>query len=253
MAEVIYINTEEDDKGSHNKFWSYDINGGTVIYKWGRVGRTPQSKAKSYSEGDHQKLIQEKLKKGYKPSSKEKLKDEVATAQEMGTQYKIKSIQFVRRDAPNSLTLHRLDRYDPKHHVLVEIINSWKKNITRLLLSKDETLEVVGGVTQVGDRIGINQVTTPYGASHSFATAVRSYLKRLSAAVTAVVKKVAFAALGRNLFGDDEEENADAMSANADAIGASSSYAEAISSIDSSGVDSSVISTFASMGRALEF
>jgi predicted DNA-binding WGR domain protein len=249
MAEVIYINTEEDDKGSHNKFWSYDINGGTVTYKWGRVGRTPQSKVKSYSDRDHQKLIQEKLGKGYKPSSQQKLKDEVATAQELGTQYKIKTIKFVRRQDATSNTLHRLDRYDPKHHVLVEIINSWKKSVTRLLLSKDETLEVIGGVTEAGEMIGVNGLVQPMGAAHSFAGAVRNYLKRLSQAVTAIVKKVSFAALGRSLFDDD----ADDAEQNAGTISASPSYLEAIASIDSSGVDSSVISTFASMGRALEF
>jgi len=247
MAEVIYINTEEDDKGSHNKFWSYDIDGGTVTYRWGRVGRTAQSKVKSYSDRDLQKLIQEKIGKGYVASSQQKLKDEVATAQEMGTQYKIQSIRFVRRESAASLSLHRLDRYDPKHHVLVEIINSWKKNVTRLLLSKDETLEVVGGITEVGDRIGINQVVAPMGQAHTFASAVRNLLKRLSAAVTAIVKKVSFAALGRNLFGEDDAEE------NAETISVSPSYLEEIASLDSSGVDSSVISTFASMGRALEF
>jgi predicted DNA-binding WGR domain protein len=246
-VEVIYINTEEDDKGSHNKFWSYEIDGSSVIYRWGRVGRTPQSKTKSYSDRDLQKLIQEKIGKGYVASSQQKLKDEVATAQEMGTQYKIKKIQFVRRQDAKSLTLHRLDRYDPNHHVLVEIINSWKKNVTRLLLSKNETLEVIGGITEAGDQIGINRVEAPSGAAHTFASAVRNLLKRLSQAVTAIVKKVSFAALGRSLFDEDDAEE------NAVAISASPSYLEEISKIDSAGVDSSVISTFASMGRALEF
>jgi predicted DNA-binding WGR domain protein len=247
VAEVIYLNSEEDEKGSHNKFWSYEIDGGSIIYRWGRVGRTPQSKTKAYSERDLQKLIGEKIGKGYQAATKEKLKDEVATAQEMGTQYKIKKIQWVRRQDATSLTLHRLDRYDPKHHVLVEIINSWKKDVTRLLLSKEQTLEIVGGITEVGEQIGINQVTTPMGQGHAFAAAIRNRLKRLSETVTAIIKKVSFAALGRNLFGEEDAEES------AGTISSSPSYLEEMAKVDTAGFDTSVISTFASMGRALEF
>lgn len=246
MAEVIYINTEEDEKGSHNKFWSYEITGATVVYRWGRVGRTPQSKSKPYNDRDLQKLIQEKINKGYQPSTAQKLKDEVTTAQEMGTQYKIKKLQWVRR-LPNSLTLEKLDKYDPKYHVLVEVIDSWKKNVTRLLLSKDDTLEIVGGVTEVGSIIGINKVNPPTGQGFAFAQAVRNVLKRLSAAVTAIVQKVSFAALGRNLFDDDDAE------AELATVSATPSYLDEIAKLDAGGVDSSVLSTFASMGRALEF
>lgn len=250
MAEVIYINTEEDEKGSHNKFWSYEIIGSEVTYRWGRVGQKSLGKPKPYDERAHQKLIQEKIKKGYKLASKEKLKAEVETAHELGTRYKIKSCKFARREAKvtgGQETLHRLDRYDPNHYVVVEVINSWQKSITRLLLSKTETFEIIGGVTEFGDKIGVNRVETPTGQAHSFANAVRNYLKRLSQTVTAIVKKVSFAALGRNLFGDDDAEE------NAVAISSSPSYLDEIAKIDSAGVDTSVISTFASMGRALEF
>ena len=249
MAEVIYLNSEEDEKGSHNKFWSYEIDGGSIIYRWGRVGRTPQSKTKVYSERDLQKLISEKIGKGYQAATQEKLKDEVTSAQEMGTSYKINKIQWVRRADAASLTFHRLDRYDPKHYVLVEIVNSYRKNVgaTRLLLSKDETLEIVGGTTEVGDVLGVNQVTAPMGQAHTFASAIRNRLKKLSEAVTAIVKKVSFAALGRNLFGEEDAEESVGV------ISSSPSYLEEMSKVDTAGFDTSVISTFASMGRALEF
>jgi len=234
----ILINSE----GAHNKFWRYETSGNSVTVEWGRVGLAGDEQVKKFDNPtEMQKFIdkkmREKIRKGYAEVTKEKLKNETKTAQELGTQHKISRLLFVDQRGNNQL--HQISNYDPKRYVYVEILNSWKKTITRLLLSKTNSYEISGGVTESDETITYGE---KHATSSDFVKGIRNVLRRLSEQVIEVTKTVQFAAVGaRNLFGDDtENEGSDDMAA-------------ALQSIDTSGVDTQVVLTFAAMGaRALE-
>lgn len=238
MAEVIYIN----NGAQHNKFWSHNINGKEVHVKWGRIGGSSDEQIKTFSsDAEVQKFISKKIrekeKKGYKKETKEKLKKEVKTANALGHQNKIKRMLWVSK---NNKTLAQIDNYDPNQYVYVEILNSWTKKMTRLLLSKDSNWMVEGGISESGRNIGCNELTK-LGYS-AFAESVRTILKELAEVVAEALKTVKFAASGvQNLF-DDEDFTQPA-----------SELTEALAGINTSGFDDSVVHTFAAMGaRSLE-
>lgn len=237
MAEVIYLCSEEH----HNKYWSYSINGTSVTIKWGRVGGKGTSQVKNFnSDYDLQQFIADKIEekegKGYKAASQQKLKEEVSTAKTLGLQNKIHRMLWMSRKGND---LAQLDAYDPKQFVYVEVLNSWSKEMTRLLLAKDETWMVAGGISEYERNISVNGMNH-LDPSHAFSRAVRDILKRMSQVVAEVMKTVKFAAVGsRSLFDDSVVEAPDVQMA--------------LSQIDSSGFEKSVISKFASMGsRMLE-
>ena len=238
MAETIYINSESQ----HNKFWSYEIDGNKALIKWGRIGGSSQAQTKSFSSSSEvmafvNKKVREKERKGYKKESKEKLKKETKTARALGHQNKIKRMLWVSRDG-NRLT--QIDAYDPGQYVYVEILNSWSKEMTRLVLSKENTWMITGGISESNRSIGCNNMTK-LGYS-AFASAVRTVLKEMAEVIAAALKTVKFGAGGvRNLF-DDEDFTQHAAELN-----------EALAEIDTSAFDASVVSTFAAMGaRSLE-
>jgi len=58
-------------EGKSSKFWEIDIEGRTVTTRWGRIGTAGQSATKSFpsppaAQVEHDKLVAEKLKKGYR-------------------------------------------------------------------------------------------------------------------------------------------------------------------------------------------
>jgi len=241
MSEVIYINNENQS----NKFWSYSVSGTTVTCKWGRVGNEPDKVVKKFSSSYEvdkfvNQKIKEKEKKGYKLVSKEKLEEEKTTAKELGTRNKIKTMLFCSKNG-NKIT--ELNAYDPGQYVYVEVLDSWSKSMTRLLLSKNESwmIDSDSTIVKTGRTISANSLSA-IGSNDTFVVAVRNVLKRMSAQVVQVLKSIKFAALGaRNLFDDDEETTP------------VPEVSAALSTIDSSGFDQSVINKFASMGaRALD-
>jgi predicted DNA-binding WGR domain protein len=232
-----YINNEEQ----HNKFWEYTQDGLTIHYKWGRIGGNIRTLSKKYgSHGELEKALATKIrskeKKKYKQKTKKELKQEVQTAKLLGPRFKISRMQFVSQKG-NKLT--RISNYDPKKYVYVEILNSWKKTITRLLLSKTESFELVGGVSESNRTITYGRKATP---DMNFVAGVRSVLRRLSEQLVEVIKTIKFAAVGaRKLFDDDDDTNP------------TQEFALALAQVDTAGIDSKVISNFASMGaRVLE-
>ena len=239
MAEVIYVCNIDKS----NKFWSYEIrNNNEVHIKWGRIGGSADEQIKSFgSSSELQKFIdkkvKEKEKKGYRPETKEKLKRETKTAQALGHQNKIKKMLWVSRDENR---LEQLDNYDPNQYVYVEILNSWSKEVTRLLLSKGKTWMAKDGVTEFNRSI-ICSSLVELGYS-VFAEAVRAVLKDMAEVIAEALKTVKFAASGvRNLF-DDE-----------DFTQPNNELSAALASVDMSGFDSSVVHKFAAMGsRSLE-
>ncbi|MCE7869947.1 DUF4132 domain-containing protein [bacterium CPR1] len=60
----------EFSEGSSNKFWEIDLQGDSLVVRWGKIGTAGQSQTKSFasearSQLEHDKLIAEKLGKGY--------------------------------------------------------------------------------------------------------------------------------------------------------------------------------------------
>ncbi len=227
----------------HNKLWRYTINGLSVTTEYGRVGQSLKATTKAFGSATERDRfvatkIREKEKKGYVLATQEKVKQEQTTAKQLGTQYKISRMLFV---SQKGTKLTQITNYDPKKFVYVEILNSWKKTITRLLLSKTQSFEITGGVSETNRTITYGSKTL---TNSSFITAVRGVLRRLSEQVVEVIKTVKFAAVGaRNLF-DDDNDSPEAVNA----------FASILSQVDSAGVDTKVVSRFASMGaRVLEF
>lgn len=207
MAEVIYI----CKTAQHNKFWSYEIQSDpsyTVLVRWGRLGLDGQSQTQSFSSRAAMQAfidskIKEKVKKGYAQSTKEEHKKEEETAKKLGWQYKISRLLFVEKRA-GDLELKQLSSYDPNKHIYVEILNSWTKEVTHLVLNKTEAFTIK-------DVIEVDK-TIQYGSTNDwtvsqFVSAVRDILRSLAAKVVAATVK--FAAMGaRKLdLGDDEEDS----------------------------------------------
>lgn len=227
----------------HNKLWRYTVNNLSVTTEFGRVGQSLRATTKSFGsliERDRfiAQKIREKERKGYVLATSKKVKEETQTAQQLGTQYKISRMLFVSQKGNK---LSRITNYDPKKFVYVEVLNSWKKTITRLLLSKTQSFEITGGVSENGRTITYGTKTL---TSSSFIAGVRGVLRRLSEQVVELVKTVKFAAAGaRKLFDDDGEPSAAAAPA----------FASILSQVDHAGVDDKIVSKFASMGaRVLE-
>jgi len=241
VAATTYICNDEQ----HNKFWSFEVNGTTVEIKWGRIGLDERGQTKSFaSDAAMQKFInskvKEKIDKGYKEVTSQKLKEETKTAHTLGPTNKIYRMLWVSKKN-NDLT--QITKYDPKKYVYVEIQDSWRKHITRLLLAKQGSWELDDGITEFGQTISINGMTE-LSEDHAFAKAVRNVLKKMAEAVAEVFKTVKFAAVGiRNL--SDDEDNTDFQQ--------EPSFQAALAKIDASGFEPGVISKFASMGvRVLE-
>ena len=60
----------EFNEGSSNKFWQIELTGDSFTVTWGRVGTNGQTQTKSFdsatkAETEHDKLVKEKIKKGY--------------------------------------------------------------------------------------------------------------------------------------------------------------------------------------------
>lgn len=238
MSKVTYHCAEDQ----HNKFWEYEITGNSVWVHWGRVGGTEDEQTKSFSSSYEvtefiTKKVREKVKKGYKQVTQQAIKKEVKTAQAIGAQNKISKMLWVSR---KDNLLSKIDAYDPKQYVYVEVMNSWSKKVTRLLLQKETTWMVNGeSISEMGRDISVGGLTK-LGYS-GFAEAVRSVLKEMAEVVSAALQTVKFGAAGvRDLFGDGTAPVA-------------KEYQDALASIDTANFDMSVINRFASLGaRTLE-
>jgi predicted DNA-binding WGR domain protein len=229
MPPTIYINNEEQ----HNKFWQYEVNGNTVNIEYGRIGGTSQTQTKQFNSSSEvqefiDKKVREKEKKKYKLSSQDGLNQETKTANTLGTQHKIKRMLWVSMAGD---TLTEISKYDPNQYVYVEILNSWSKKLTRLILSQDDTYMVTGPISESGQNI--NYSTKQKLGFSSFATAVRQILNDMSLTVAEVLKTVKFAAGGvRNLF--DDEDSAESINL--------------YEKVNTSSFDRQVVSKFAAMG-----
>lgn len=203
----------KDDKSSGgsgkaaNKFWGYEKQGNNVLVKWGRVGLAGQSKTHNLGSKSEQdrfiaKKTREKERKGYALSDEKEQKKEAKIAGLLGHQNKIGRMEFVDKKGKK---LRRIANYDPKRYVYVEVMNSWKKTVTRLLLSKDESHEIIG-VAEADRVIEYVEIRTP---NMSFVRGVREALKELARKVAEVAVKFAAVGVRKLSLGDDEDEDDD--------------------------------------------
>ncbi len=186
--------------------------------------------------------IREKEKKFYKKSNSNQLNEENNLAQLIGIQNKISRILWVDKTRKNDEFV-QLDEYDPNKYIYVEVINSWTKEITRLLLSRDNSYKINSGITEYNRKIHLNSNLRNISSTNSFVLAVRQLLMNISKSIQDVIKTVKFGAVGiRNLF--DEDSNDSALAKEVD---------EKLESIQTSAIDIGVMHKFAAMGsRSLE-
>ena len=233
-------------QNASNKFWKYTIlPNNTIQCVWGRLGQDSEEfgEAKSsrrltkgfgsrYSaEAFVEKKLREKTnKKGYVEKTKKEVKQEQKTAEKLGFRNKIKRMLWVRKSGKK---LKTLKQYDPNQWVYVEILDSWSKAITRLLLSKSES-HVLTGVAEDGNTITYARDTF---ANNTFASAVRDVLRQLAKAVQKVVT-IKLADMGiRDLGLTDEPVNFSA-----------SDFEEITEAIGDASAESGVICTLAALG-----
>ncbi len=199
--------------GNSNKMWKYTfLPNSAARIEWGRIGLEGQEQIKEFGsdwERDRaiQKLVGEKLRKGYEESSEQDLRAEVKTAQTIGHKNKIARLEWV---SLKGRIMSVLSDYDPSKYVYVEVMDSWSREVTRLLISKKETWEITGGVTESDRRITFGDRGGVFGDKIRFVEAVREKLKAMAVQVSAAISTITFAAIGkRNLFDDDGGETAD--------------------------------------------
>lgn len=214
----------------HNKIWQYTVNGDSVEITFGRVGghMTVQSKSfgSSYArDAFTSKKVSEKIGKGYKLVDDEKLQKEVALANDMGTtKYKINDMKWVSKDKNK---LNELDKYDPAHFVLIEILDSWSKDTFQLLLSKTESFRVSGTMSNFSLQ----------AADGNIASAIRKYIKSLFEEIKkAVVAKVGIGAR-RLQIGDN------------DAVSVGVVDMISVDEIEVGGANKAVLSKFLGLGK----
>lgn len=227
-----------------NKFWGYTVNNKEVFVKWGRMGIDNFCSKNYYFDNSYDrdefinKKVSEKLKKGYKKVNDTKLKDESNLAKILGNRNKIKRILWVRK---NGNKLEELPNYNHNEYIYVEILDSYKKNISRFILNQNDSWEIYDSIIEQ------NGVIT-YGSMgkvdifNKFVRGIREVLKKLSLEIVEIISARQFGTIGkRNLFGFETEKNN--SNKNEDI------FENAIKNIDTSMVDDSVISKFASLGK----
>lgn len=232
-------------KKQHNKFWRYEVEGLFVDISWGRIGGKEQSQRKRFSstfalENFLSKKIKGKESKGYRLVDEKKLEQEEKTAKTLGTQYKIKQMKFVHKKGKR---FSFIDSYDPNHHVYVQVLNSWSKDVTHLLLKSGGKAVILNGGVEVSSKgLTVGTVRSVRVKEEAFVEAVKGILERLSDKVVVAVKKFSFASVGARKLDDDftDENNL------------SYDLEEVIKEVSDSSVEEQVVAQFAGMGRKLE-
>ena len=117
--------------GNSNKMWKYTfLPNSAARIEWGRIGLEGQEQIKEFGsdwERDRaiQKLVGEKLRKGYEESSEQDLRAEVKTAQTIGHKNQIARLEWV---SLKGRIMSVLSDYDPSKYVYVEVMDSWSRS-----------------------------------------------------------------------------------------------------------------------------
>lgn len=231
----LYINTEDH----HNKFWGYEIindDPPTVETSHGRIGRATTTNTKSFdTSAKLQKFIdtkvREKERKGYKLSDEKQLDKQVKVAELLGTENKIRRIEYVN---VKGNTLGILGNYDPKKAIYVEVQDSWSKRVSRMLLQEGND-KVLEGVTELDRKIIVGDFIDAYDKGQF--RKVREALRLLSEQVVKIVTRK-LASLGSrklNLGGVQQAQSVDTT--------------EVFEELDSSAVSQQVVGKVAALGK----
>jgi len=105
-------------KKTHNKWWTYEVDGNTVTTKYGRIGQKGQARSKTFPDSwDRDKFISsktwEKTGKGYESVSKEKFDLLTLQAEIMGSGNKIEEMAVVLQDGELFCKVPNQAAYDP--------------------------------------------------------------------------------------------------------------------------------------------
>ena len=74
-------------RGTSNKFWQIEVSGLSIVTRWGRIGAAGQSKTKRFKSAplaktEHDRLVAEKIRKGYRAVHAKALAKRLAGATE---------------------------------------------------------------------------------------------------------------------------------------------------------------------------
>jgi len=242
----------------HNKFWEYDISGLTVTIKWGRIGGGTEQQVKTFDSASElndfvAKKMREKMKKGYVETTSEELREDVKVAETMGFRYKISKLQFVKvsdasletvstdlvtgikhvgslHDGDVKLTF--LPAYDPKQYIYAQVLDSWSKEVTTLLLNKVTSCVFDQRITHEAYVVGTRRWALPssFAKQNALVAGVRLAIKKLTAAVVETYQRLQLGVMGARVLDDSQfAENLD-MQELANSTGATN---EAVSSFAS--------------------
>ncbi len=187
----------------------------SIEKKWARIGaKKPREdtkafgsryRADAYIEGE----VRKKLQKGYVEENQETLAEEADVAQTIGTRWKIDRVEFLaqawNRDDPNirgGMPLSIGDTYLPACGVYVELLESWSKERSYLIIDKDQALAFRNGLVS-GQEVHLSGFTWP---ASQFVSGVRKMVQNVYKAVEEVV--VRFGAVGVRVLELDGIESA---------------------------------------------
>ena len=235
---VTYLQQEEQ----HNKVWEYDVSsdGREVTVRWGRIGGNIRTQVKSFGSGSAvqdfiSKKVREKLRKEYKLVEQQAYTEEKQTATELGPRFKIKDFKFV--SLVNGNKYREIPGYSPNGYIYVEVLNSWSKHLYRILLSKNESWGIEGGLTVTKKYVRFGKkVSASANGAYKFVAALRQKLMRLAQSVVEVIKTMKVAAVGaRKLdLGDDDDDDAEYEVPQMD-------FKNVLANVDHGGVDDKVV------------
>lgn len=192
---------------NRNAYWQYEYVGvSSVRVKFGRIGTDNAPKEKDYGspykrDREIEKLIAEKLGKGYRPETEEGLKKEIEVAEALGQQRKIQHLYYVQERIGNTFRFGK--DYYPAEGIVVEVLNSWDKSTAFLHLTKTDSV-CLEGVTVAGN--GCSFARTVPNHKSGWVSAIRKYIKDTAETVKKIVT-IQFGMVGRKLsLGDDPDQ-----------------------------------------------
>ena len=239
---------------SHNKFWSAERSGTSVHIEWGRIGmsnsKTQDKDFDSVSSAEDfiTKKSGEKLKKGYVESNEEKLTEEKETAQALGWQSKINKLEWVWTNSDpeygRNITINIQKDYTENCYALVEIVNSWSKEVSQVLVGTGKNKNKSFGV-RIANRIVDSIEANITSAQSNFIEGVRTVIRRLNLKVVEVIKHQ-FGGVGTrflDLGDDDETDNAPVV------VAKKAEKTKFVAAVNDSSASNQVIGMFAAMGN----
>ena len=229
-------------EAQHNKIWEYKIEGLKVTISWGRVGGSMATKIETFaSRAELDEFVAKKVKDKtrarkegqYNESNGLELQQEKEVAQALGHQHKIRRVEWVdlkqgKDGLPGSLRI--LNNYDPKRWVYAEVLNSWSKDVTHIVLNKEQAFEIRAMAEEKGSgKIQFDRMDTPQS---NFVEGIRLAIRKMAQAVVAAIRTFADVG-GRSLDGE---------------VDAPSKAFDSLSYANSTGTSLQVINKFAGLG-----